>query len=327
MSSASFPIVIYDSDEEYAPITPQASAASIPPPAPPAPLHPVVSDDEEDPEEDPDEEPEDEPAVSHTIEVIHETDADDDSGETVPHTVLYGPATSDDTVEAPRAVTPPPSPRRRSKSPVDTSDVEPTPKRRFRHGQQRWRVLLVETNDIGPREKRRPETVMFLSDRVQTEPVLLCCKPQNVMKLSKQYLKNVTMKIIVKVQLYRQVREDETAQIIRKIQEANGSVVNMTDLLVTLTNNLIARVASGKTYGFQHTVRRIAKATTHFSVGNYFPLFTLMDRLSGLLREADEISKESDDLFLKRDGKGCRGCTLEAGERWYSSHLGKEDFT
>ncbi|KAD2805860.1 hypothetical protein E3N88_39237 [Mikania micrantha] len=99
------------------------------------------------------------------------------------------------------------------------------------------------------------------------------------------------------VQLYRQVREDETAQIIRKIQEANGSVVNMTDLLVTLTNNLIARVASGKAYGFQHTVHRIAKATTRFSVGNYFPSFTWMDRLSGLLREADEIFKESDDLF------------------------------
>ncbi|KAD2805885.1 hypothetical protein E3N88_39262 [Mikania micrantha] len=71
----------------------------------------------------------------------------------------------------------------------------------------------------------------------------------------------------------------------------------MTDLLVTLTNNLIARVASGKAYGFQHTVHRIAKATTRFSVGNYFPSFTWMDRLSGLLREADEIFKESDDLF------------------------------
>ncbi|KAD3640252.1 hypothetical protein E3N88_29475 [Mikania micrantha] len=66
------------------------------------------------------------------------------------------------------------------------------------------------------------------------------------------------------------MREDETAQIIRKIQEANGSV---------------------------HTVHRIAKATTRFSVGNYFPSFTWMDRLSGLLREADEIFKESDDLF------------------------------
>ncbi|KAD3336539.1 hypothetical protein E3N88_32058 [Mikania micrantha] len=149
MSSASFPIVIYDSDEEYAPITPQASAASIPPPDPPAPIHPVVSDDEEDPEEDPeenpeedleedpDEEPEDKPSVSHTIEVIHETDADDGSGETLPHKVLYGPATSDDTVEASRAVTPLPSPRRRSKSPVDTSDVEPTPKRR-KIAARRW---------------------------------------------------------------------------------------------------------------------------------------------------------------------------------------------
>ncbi|KAL8197953.1 hypothetical protein R6Q57_030041 [Mikania cordata] len=99
------------------------------------------------------------------------------------------------------------------------------------------------------------------------------------------------------VQLYRQVREDETAQIIRKIQEANGSVVNMTDLLVSLTNNLIARVAFGKTYGYEHMVHRIANATARFSVGNYFTSFTWMDRLSGLHREADEIFKESDDIF------------------------------
>ncbi|KAL8200108.1 hypothetical protein R6Q57_011447 [Mikania cordata] len=70
------------------------------------------------------------------------------------------------------------------------------------------------------------------------------------------------------VQLYRQVREDETAQIIRKIQEDNGSVVNMTDLLVSLTNNLIARVALGKTYGYEHMVHQIANATARFSEGN-----------------------------------------------------------
>ncbi|KAL8200107.1 hypothetical protein R6Q57_011446 [Mikania cordata] len=99
------------------------------------------------------------------------------------------------------------------------------------------------------------------------------------------------------VQLYRQVREDETAQIIRKIQEANGSVVNMTDLLVSLTNNLIARVALGKTHGYEHMVHWIANATARFSVGNYFPSFTWKDRLSGLHREAHEIFKESDDLF------------------------------
>ncbi|KAL8200074.1 hypothetical protein R6Q57_011413 [Mikania cordata] len=88
------------------------------------------------------------------------------------------------------------------------------------------------------------------------------------------------------VQLYRQVREDETTQIIRKIQEANGSVVN-----------LIARVALGKTYGYEHMVHRIANATARFSVGNYFPSFTWMDRFSGLHREADEIFKEYDDLL------------------------------
>ncbi|KAD2805884.1 hypothetical protein E3N88_39261 [Mikania micrantha] len=39
------------------------------------------------------------------------------------------------------------------------------------------------------------------------------------------------------------------------------------------------------------------KGHNTFFVGNYFPSFTWMDRLSGLLREADEIFKESDDLF------------------------------
>ncbi|KAL8200101.1 hypothetical protein R6Q57_011440 [Mikania cordata] len=72
----------------------------------------------------------------------------------------------------------------------------------------------------------------------------------------------------------------------------------MTDLLVSLTNNLIARVVSSYfPYGYEHMVHRIANVTALFFVGNYFPSFTWMDRLSGLHREADEIFKESDDLF------------------------------
>ncbi|KAD7117257.1 hypothetical protein E3N88_04525 [Mikania micrantha] len=150
MSSAPFPIVIYDSDEEYAPITPESSTASIPPPVP---LHPVVSD--ENLEEDLEEDPEDEPVVSRTIKVINETDAYNDCGETIPYTVLYGPATSDDTVETPRAVTPLPSPRRRSKSPIDTVDVEPTPKKR-KIAASRWEWIFELLQDWRYEEGRPP---------------------------------------------------------------------------------------------------------------------------------------------------------------------------
>ncbi|KAJ0548344.1 putative cytochrome P450 superfamily [Helianthus annuus] len=51
-----------------------------------------------------------------------------------------------------------------------------------------------------------------------------------------------------RVQSYRHVREDEIACMMEKIQKAKESFVNLSELLVSLTNNVICRVILGRMY-------------------------------------------------------------------------------
>lgn len=53
-----------------------------------------------------------------------------------------------------------------------------------------------------------------------------------------------------RVQSFGRVRDDEIAQAVRKITEHSRSneVVNLRDLFVTLTNDVICMVAFGKKY-------------------------------------------------------------------------------
>ncbi|KAI3515365.1 hypothetical protein L1887_14245 [Cichorium endivia] len=103
-----------------------------------------------------------------------------------------------------------------------------------------------------------------------------------------------------RVQSFRQVREEEMALIIHRIYKAHKSVVNLSDLLISLTNNVICRVALGRTYdgkNFKSLLDRFLKLLGSFSVGSYIPWLTWVDRLSGLERRADEVAKEFDDFL------------------------------
>ncbi|KAI3504571.1 hypothetical protein L1887_26149 [Cichorium endivia] len=103
-----------------------------------------------------------------------------------------------------------------------------------------------------------------------------------------------------RVQSYRQVREDEMALTIERIREAHESVVNLSELLISLTNNIVCRVALGRTYegkNFKGLLERFLELLGSFSVGSYIPWLTWVDRLSGLERRADEVAKEFDEFL------------------------------
>ncbi|KAL9999111.1 putative cytochrome P450 [Helianthus debilis subsp. tardiflorus] len=115
-----------------------------------------------------------------------------------------------------------------------------------------------------------------------------------------------------RVESFRQVREDEVGQMIKKIQKSNN-VVDLSELLVSLTNNVVSRVALGRTYegmGVKNMLDQMVQLMAGFSMGNYIPSLEWMDRLSGLHRKADDLAKEIDEF--------CEG-VVEA-------HLNKKDF-
>ncbi|PWA84083.1 cytochrome P450 [Artemisia annua] len=99
---------------------------------------------------------------------------------------------------------------------------------------------------------------------------------------------------------YRHVREDEMALMIKKIRETHESEVNLSEFLISFTNNLVCRVALGRTYEgrkFKSLLERFLELLGCFSVGSYVPSLAWVDRLSGLERRAHEVAKEFDEFF------------------------------
>ncbi|XP_076907387.1 cytochrome P450 Tp4149-like [Bidens hawaiensis] len=103
-----------------------------------------------------------------------------------------------------------------------------------------------------------------------------------------------------RVQSYHQVREDEMVVMMEKIRKANGSTVNLSELLITLTNNVVCRVALGRAYEgrkFKDLLERLMELLGCFSVGSYIPSLWWVDWLSGLNRKADKVAKEFDEFL------------------------------
>lgn len=103
-----------------------------------------------------------------------------------------------------------------------------------------------------------------------------------------------------RVQSFRRVREEETANMIDKIGESCGSLVNFSELFVSLTNNVVCRVALGKTYrglGFKNLLERLMDLLGALSVGSYVHWLSWLDRLSGLQSKTNQVAKEFDELL------------------------------
>ncbi|KAL8228607.1 hypothetical protein R6Q59_000001 [Mikania micrantha] len=72
---------------------------------------------------------------------------------------------------------------------------------------------------------------------------------------------------------YQHVRSNEIGIMMDKIQGANGSVLNLSELVFTLTNNVVCRVALGRTYEgmkFKNLLERTMELLGCFSVGVIF---------------------------------------------------------
>ncbi|KAK1435748.1 hypothetical protein QVD17_01517 [Tagetes erecta] len=103
-----------------------------------------------------------------------------------------------------------------------------------------------------------------------------------------------------RVQSYRHVRDEETLRMMETIQKAEGSVVNLSELLVSLTNNIICRVALGKRHDgrkFKKLLQQTMELLGCFSVGSYIPSLRWVDRLSGLEKNANAVVKEFDEFL------------------------------
>ncbi|XP_077246511.1 cytochrome P450 71A1-like [Tasmannia lanceolata] len=112
---------------------------------------------------------------------------------------------------------------------------------------------------------------------------------------------------VKRVQLFQQVREDEVCKIIQMISHscslARGASINISELLLSLTNNMISRVVFGKKCGrhgeniYAGLTRELGVILGLFRMGDYFPSLEWIDILTGLDARTKKTFRGLDSLF------------------------------
>lgn len=103
-----------------------------------------------------------------------------------------------------------------------------------------------------------------------------------------------------RVESFRGVREDETRVMIDTIGESCGSLVDLGELVSLLTNDVVCRVTLGRTFRglkFNDLLARFTYLLGVFSVGNYIPWLSWVDRLSGLEAKTKKVAEEFDEFL------------------------------
>ncbi|GKA02245.1 cytochrome P450 71A4-like protein [Tanacetum coccineum] len=104
-----------------------------------------------------------------------------------------------------------------------------------------------------------------------------------------------------RVQSFRRVREDETNLMLDVIGNSCGSEIDLSNMIMSLTNDVVCRIALGKKYyedWFKDLMKELMDVVGVFSVGNYVPSLSWVDRLSGLEGRAYKAAKQL-DAFLE----------------------------
>ena len=104
-----------------------------------------------------------------------------------------------------------------------------------------------------------------------------------------------------RVQSYKSTREEETALMIKKIN--NNRLVNLSDMFKSLTNDVVCRVALGRKLGgedgrrFKELLVEFVELLGVFCVGDYVPWLWWIDRVSGLFGRVERIAKGVDEFL------------------------------
>ncbi|KAL8237420.1 hypothetical protein R6Q59_018501 [Mikania micrantha] len=103
-----------------------------------------------------------------------------------------------------------------------------------------------------------------------------------------------------RVNSFRQVREREVTRLVKLIGMSGGSVVNLSEMLVKVTNNVISEVALGRTYDdmkFKDLLVRFQTLLGVVSVGTYVPWLSWVDWVRGLDRQTKKLAKELNEFY------------------------------
>ncbi|PRQ17177.1 putative cytochrome P450 [Rosa chinensis] len=110
-----------------------------------------------------------------------------------------------------------------------------------------------------------------------------------------------------RVRSFRSVREEEIKSMIDKIKESSStsSVLNLSEMFATLTNDVISRVALSRKYngtggeGLRELLGEFQELLGRINVGDFIPWLAWLNRVNGLEAKLDKVATRFDD-FLER---------------------------
>ncbi|KAK4735196.1 hypothetical protein R3W88_009457 [Solanum pinnatisectum] len=111
-----------------------------------------------------------------------------------------------------------------------------------------------------------------------------------------------------RVRSYRDIREEETSNMIEKIRQecvSSNSVIDLRDHFCFMTGNIISRVALGRIYNKRESgidTKNILAEFLHllgtFNVGDFIPWLEWVNKITGLDTKVEKVAKKL-DTFLE----------------------------
>ncbi|KAI9102333.1 hypothetical protein K1719_023535 [Acacia pycnantha] len=104
-----------------------------------------------------------------------------------------------------------------------------------------------------------------------------------------------------RVQSFRHIREEEVSALVTKISANEGSVINLSEYLFSLTTGITSRAAFGKKYrdheAFLSTMEEALKLAGGFSVSDLYPSVKVLPVISGMRGKLERLHREIDRIL------------------------------
>lgn len=104
-----------------------------------------------------------------------------------------------------------------------------------------------------------------------------------------------------RVQSFRSIREEEVSNFIKTVRSNEGSVINLSEKIFTMTFGITARAAFGKKCKDQEVfisvVKEFIKIMSGFSISDLYPSIKLLQEISGVRQKLEKLHLESDRIF------------------------------
>ncbi|KAJ1441268.1 Cytochrome P450 [Sesbania bispinosa] len=104
-----------------------------------------------------------------------------------------------------------------------------------------------------------------------------------------------------RVQSHWPIREEEMANLIKRIASEEGSVINLSQAVISLMYSITSRAAFGKKYmeqeEFISVVREVLKLAGGFYIGDLFPSAKWLQNLSGMRPKLEKLHQQVDRIL------------------------------